>query len=149
MLFSLKKMSQVACAALAISLSFHVSANEPKLNAEQQKLKKVYESNDIRGGLIGLCKAENAKTKNLSTAEVSKLCTCTIDGRGRESLSEQWALQSAANVKDEKKIQSIMASRQNAFKKCLGPELTQKVDQMAKDAYAAALAEQQKQQPKK
>lgn len=146
MQFSLKKAIQVSFTSLMIACSMQAIAQEPKLTPEQTKLKKVYESKDIRGGLIGLCKSDLSKEKALNATEAAKFCTCQIDAKGKESLAEQWTLQSLSNAKDEAKIKSILTQKQDAFKKCLGPNLAAKMDKMAQDAYAAAVAEQQKKQ---
>lgn len=125
--------------------------DQAKAKAEFESMMKEYKtsvesalkSSDIRGGLIKACGIQYKKTvteKMLTQTEVTKLCTCTVDSEGKITDAQKWALQSAANAKNQAKVvelrNNLVKQQGESVKKCVGTALDQKLTSLAKKAMA-------------
>ena len=68
-------------------------------HANNDKLQQAYKSTNVKAALINVCKEETAKGKKLTTAEVSKYCTCAVEADGKLTNAQKWEIQSAINQK--------------------------------------------------
>ncbi len=68
-------------------------------HADNDKLQQAYKSTNVKAALINVCKEETAKGKKLTTAEVSKYCTCAVEADGKLTNAQKWEIQSAINQK--------------------------------------------------
>ena len=67
--------------------------------AETNKLQEAYKSTNVKSALINVCKNETGKSKKLSSAEVSKYCTCAVEADGKLTNAQKWEIQSTINQK--------------------------------------------------
>lgn len=118
---------------------------EAMMKEYKTAVESALKSPDIRGGLIKACGIQYKRTvtlKLLTQAEVSKLCTCTIDTEGKVTESQKWEIQSAINSKNQAKIQqlqtSIVKKQGESVKQCVGSALDQKLAKLAQQAQAQA-----------
>ena len=151
------KTKLIATSLLTLSALFTapVFANNDaaKDKAEFEAMAKEYKSSvesalksaDIRGGLIKACGIQYKKAvslKMLTQADVTKLCTCTVDAEGKITEAQKWEVQSAVNSKNQTKIQqlqsSIIKKQGETVKQCVGSALDQKLAKLAQQAKAAA-----------
>ena len=138
------------CSA-ALSGTTFANNDQAKAKAEFETMMKDYKaavdsalkSSDVRGGLIKACGVQYKKTvseKMLTQADVTKLCTCTVDAEGRVTEAQKWDLQSAANAKNQSKFQqlqtAILKSQGESVKKCVGTTLDKKINDLAQKAVA-------------
>ena len=150
------KMKAITTTLLSLSMFMTTSvfaADADKAKAEFEALKTEYKnsmeaatkSSDIRGGLVKACAIKYKKAvaeKILTQTEVTKLCGCSVNAEGTVTVADNWALQSAANAKNEEKIKQLqitMLKRQgDSIKKCVGTALDQKLTKLTQQAQAAA-----------
>jgi len=103
--------------------------------AETNKLQEAYKSTNVKSALINVCKEETAKGKKLTSAEVSKYCTCAVEADGKLTNAQKWEIQSTTLAFVQKQNKDLQA--------CFGPELTGKLKSLSEAAMKSA------QQPKK
>ncbi len=126
--------AKILCAGLLAISSAISSVAFAEDSAQAKQLEAAYKSTNIKQGLINVCVSDYTKAgalNKLTKADVTKLCTCNIESRGRMTESTRWELQSATNAKNQKKVQEIFARIQKAeepkIKACLGQTLQNKL----------------------
>ena len=67
--------------------------------AADDKLQQAYKSTNVKAALINVCKDETGKSKKLTSAEVSKYCTCAVEADGKLTNAQKWEIQSTINQK--------------------------------------------------
>ena len=118
--------------ALALSLTAHA--------ADQQRLQKIFQGTNIKGGLVDMCKEDSGKSGKLSAAEVDKYCKCSIDADGKITNEQKWEIQSAINAKKNPASIAFVQQQNASLEACFGAPLTAKVKQLAMDAAKAQQA---------
>ena len=51
--------------------------------AAENPVQAAYKSTNVKGALINVCKDQTAKGGKLSSAEVSKFCSCQVEAQGK------------------------------------------------------------------
>ena len=111
--------------------------------AETNKLQEAYKSTNVKSALINVCKEETGKGKKLSSAEVSKYCTCAVEADGRLTNAQKWEIQSTINQKKSPATLAFVQKQNKDLQACFGPQLTGKLKSLTEEAMKSA------QQPKK
>jgi len=111
--------------------------------AESNKLQEAYKSTNVKSALINVCKEETGKGKKLSSAEVSKYCTCAVEADGRLTNAQKWEIQSTINQKKSPATLAFVQKQNKDLQACFGPQLTGKLKSLTEEAMKSA------QQPKK
>ncbi|UDM39125.1 hypothetical protein LIS44_05245 [Acinetobacter haemolyticus] len=111
--------------------------------AETNKLQEAYKSTNVKSALINVCKEETAKGKKLTSAEVSKYCTCAVEADGRLTNAQKWEIQSTINQKKSPATLAFVQKQNKDLQACFGPQLTGKLKSLTEEAMKSA------QQPKK
>ena len=111
--------------------------------AETNKLQEAYKSTNVKSALINVCKNETGKSKKLSSAEVSKYCTCAVEADGKLTNAQKWEIQSTINQKKSPATLAFVQKQNKDLQACFGPQLTGKLKSLTEEAMKSA------QQPKK
>ncbi len=111
--------------------------------AETNKLQEAYKSTNVKSALINVCKEETGKGKKLSSAEVSKYCSCAVEADGRLTNAQKWEIQSTINQKKSPATLAFVQKQNKDLQACFGPQLTAKLKSLTEEAMKSA------QQPKK
>ena len=106
--------------------------------AESNKLQEAYKSSNVKSALINVCKEETGKSKKLSTAEVSKYCTCAVEADGKLTNAQKWEIQSAINQKKSPSTLAFVQKQNKDLQTCFGPQLTGKLKSLTEEAMKAA-----------
>lgn len=108
--------------------------------AEANPLQQAYKSTNVKSALVNVCKTETAKGGKLTSAEVSKFCSCQIDAQGKVTEAQKWEIQSAVNQKKNPSSLAFVQQQNAALKACFGPQLTSKLETLTQAAMKAAQA---------
>jgi len=114
-------------------------------HANNDKLQQAYKSTNVKAALINVCKEETAKGKKLTTAEVSKYCTCAVEADGKLTNAQKWEIQSAINQKKSPATLTFVQKQNKDLQTCFGAPLVSKLEKLTEEAMKAA----QQQAPKK
>lgn len=107
---------------------------------ESNKMQQAYKSTNVKSALINICKDETAKSKKLTTAEVSKYCSCAIDADGKLTNAQKWEIQSTINQKKSPTTLAFVQKQNTDLQACFGPQLTGKLKTLTEEAMKAAQA---------
>ena len=108
--------------------------------AESNKLQEAYKSTNVKAALINVCKEETAKGNKLSSAEVSKYCTCAVEADGKLTNAQKWEIQSAINQKKSPSTLAFVQKQNKYLQACFGPQLTTKLKSLTEAAVKNAQA---------
>ncbi|WP_010115815.1 hypothetical protein [Acinetobacter sp. P8-3-8] len=108
--------------------------------ADANPLQQAYKSTNVKSALVNVCKTETAKGGKLSSAEVSKFCSCQIDAQGKVTEAQKWEIQSAINQKKNPSSLAFVQQQNASLKTCFGPQLTSKLETLTQAAMKAAQA---------
>ena len=108
--------------------------------AESNKLQEAYKSTNVKSALINVCKEETAKGNKLSSAEVSKYCTCAVEADGKLTNAQKWEIQSAINQKKSPSTLAFVQKQNKDLQACFGPQLTTKLKSLTEAAVKNAQA---------
>ena len=114
-------------------------------HAADNPLQAAYKSTNVKSALVNVCKDQTAKGGKLTSAEVSKFCSCQIDAQGKVTEAQKWEIQSAINAKKSPSSLGFVQQQNRDLKACFGPQLTTKLEKLTDEAMKAA----QQQAPKK
>lgn len=114
-------------------------------HAADNPLQAAYKSTNVKSALVNVCKDQTAKGGKLTSAEVSKFCSCQIDAQGKVTEAQKWEIQSAINAKKSPSSLAFVQQQNRDLKACFGPQLTTKLEKLTEEAMKAA----QQQAPKK
>ncbi|MFW1859860.1 hypothetical protein [Acinetobacter defluvii] len=106
--------------------------------ADNNALQQAYKSSNVKSALIGVCKTETAKGGKLTSAEVSKYCTCAIESDGKLTNDQKWQIQSAINQKKSPSTLAFVQKQNQELQSCFGPQLTGKLKTLTEAAMKAA-----------
>ncbi|MGB9192010.1 MULTISPECIES: hypothetical protein [unclassified Acinetobacter] len=106
--------------------------------AETNKLQEAYKSTNVKSALINVCKEESAKGKKLTSAEVSKYCTCAVEADGRLTNAQKWEIQSTINQKKSPATLAFVQKQNKDLQACFGPQLTGKLKSLTEEAMKSA-----------
>ena len=112
--------------------------------AAENPVQAAYKSTNVKGALINVCKDQTAKGGKLSSAEVSKFCSCQVEAQGKVTEAQKWEIQSAINAKKSPSSLAFVQQQNRDLKACFGPQLTTKLEKLTEEAMKAA----QQQAPK-
>ena len=59
-------------------------------HAADNPLQAAYKSTNVKSALVNVCKDQTAKGGKLTSAEVSKFCSCQIDAQGNRRPRRPW-----------------------------------------------------------
>lgn len=116
-------------------------------HAADNPLQTAYKSTNVKAALVNVCKDQTAKGGKLTTAEVSKFCSCQIDAQGKVTEAQKWEIQSAINAKKSPSSLGFVQQQNKDLQACLGAPLVSKLEKLTEEAMKAA--QQQQQAPKK
>lgn len=102
-------------------------------------------STNVKSALVNVCKDQTAKGGKLTSAEVSKFCSCQIDAQGKVTEAQKWEIQSAINAKKSPSSLAFVQQQNKDLQACLGAPLVSKLEKLTEEAMKAA----QQQAPKK
>ncbi|WP_445115452.1 hypothetical protein [Acinetobacter sp. WZC-1] len=108
--------------------------------AESNGIQQAYKSTDVKSALINVCKTETAKGGKLSTAEVSKYCSCAVESDGKLTNAQKWEIQSSINQKKNPSSLAFVQKQNQDLQACFGPQLTTKLKGLTEQAMKAAQA---------
>ena len=108
--------------------------------AETNKLQEAYKSTNVKSALINVCKNETGKSKKLSSAEVSKYCTCAVEADGKLTNAQKWEIQSTINQKKSPATLAFVQKQNKDLQACFGPQLTGKLKSLTEEAMKSAQA---------
>ena len=108
--------------------------------AESNKLQEAYKSTNVKSALINVCKEETAKGNKLSSAEVSKYCTCAVEADGKLTNVQKWEIQSTINQKKSPSTLAFVQKQNKDLQACFGPQLTTKLKSLTEEAMKNAQA---------
>ncbi|MDM1756107.1 MULTISPECIES: hypothetical protein [Acinetobacter] len=108
--------------------------------ADNNALQQAYKSSNVKSALIGVCKTETAKGGKLTSAEVSKYCSCAIESDGKLTNDQKWQIQSAINQKKNPSSLAFVQKQNQDLQACFGPQLTGKLKTLTEAAMKAAQA---------
>ncbi|MEJ5205748.1 hypothetical protein [Acinetobacter junii] len=114
-------------------------------HAADNPLQAAYKSTNVKSALVNVCKDQTAKGGKLTSAEVSKFCSCQIDAQGKVTEAQKWEIQSAINAKKSPSSLSFVQQQNKDLQACLGAPLVSKLEKLTEEAMKAA----QQQAPKK
>lgn len=126
-----------------IMLSIAVSATAlfaSVAHADNDKLQQAYKSTNVKSALINVCKEETAKGNKLSSAEVSKYCTCAVEADGKLTNAQKWEIQSTINQKKSPSTLAFVQKQNKDLQACFGPQLTTKLKSLTEEAMKNAQA---------
>ena len=132
--------SNIILSTLVSAVAFMATASNA---AETNKLQEAYKSTNVKSALINVCKDETGKSKKLSSAEVSKYCTCAVEADGKLTNAQKWEIQSTVNQKKSPATLAFVQKQNKDLQACFGPQLTGKLKSLTEEAMKSA------QQPKK
>ncbi|KGT48162.1 MULTISPECIES: hypothetical protein [Acinetobacter] len=127
--------SNIVLAALVSAAAFATTAQ-----ANDSKLQNAYKSTNVKAALINVCKEETGKGKQLTSAEVSKYCTCAVEADGKLTNAQKWEIQSAINQKKSPSTLAFVQKQNKDLQACFGPQLTNKLKTLTEQAQKAAAA---------
>ncbi|MFN3904829.1 hypothetical protein [Acinetobacter junii] len=113
--------------------------------AADNPLQAAYKSTNVKSALVNVCKDQTAKGGKLTSAEVSKFCSCQIDAQGKVTEAQKWEIQSAINAKKSPSSLAFVQQQNKDLQACLGAPLVSKLEKLTEEAMKAA----QQQAPKK
>ncbi len=108
--------------------------------AAENPLQQAYKSANVKSALIGVCKTETGKSGKLSSAEVSKFCSCQVEAQGKVTEAQKWEIQSAVNQKKSPSSLAFVQQQNASLKACFGTQLTGKLETLTQEAMKAAQA---------
>lgn len=108
--------------------------------AESNAIQDAYKSSNVKSALINVCKTETAKSGKLTTAEVSKYCSCAVESDGKLTNDQKWQIQSTINSKKSPATLTFVQQQNKALQACFGPQLTTKLQTLTEAAMKAAQA---------
>lgn len=114
-------------------------------HAADNPLQAAYKSTNVKSALVNVCKDQTAKGGKLTSAEVSKFCSCQIDAQGKVTEAQKWEIQSAINAKKSPSSLAFVQQQNKDLQACLGAPLVSKLEKLTEEAIKAA----QQQAPKK
>ncbi|MBL8282881.1 MULTISPECIES: hypothetical protein [Acinetobacter] len=114
-------------------------------HAADNPLQAAYKSTNVKSALVNVCKDQTAKGGKLTSAEVSKFCSCQIDAQGKVTEAQKWEIQSAINAKKSPSSLVFVQQQNKDLQACLGAPLVSKLEKLTEEAMKAA----QQQAPKK
>lgn len=114
-------------------------------HAADNPLQAAYKSTNVKSALVNVCKDQTAKGGKLTSAEVSKFCSCQIDAQGKVTEAQKWEIQSAINAKKSPSSLAFVQQQNKDLQACLGAPLVSKLQKLTEEAMKAA----QQQAPKK
>lgn len=114
-------------------------------HAADNPLQAAYKSTNVKSALVNVCKDQTAKGGKLTSAEVSKFCSCQIDAQGKVTEAQKWEIQSAINAKKSPSSLAFVQQQNKDLQACLGVPLVSKLEKLTEEAMKAA----QQQAPKK
>ena len=114
-------------------------------HAADNPLQAAYKSTNVKSALVNVCKDQTAKGGKLTSAEVSKFCSCQIDAQGKVTEAQKWEIQSAINAKKSPSSLAFVQQQNKDLQACLGAPLVTKLEKLTQEAMKAA----QQQAPKK
>ena len=114
-------------------------------HAADNPLQAAYKSTNVKSALVNVCKDQTAKGGKLTSAEVSKFCSCQIDAQGKVTEAQKWEIQSAINAKKSPSTLAFVQQQNKDLQACLGAPLVTKLEKLTQEAMKAA----QQQAPKK
>ncbi|APU48262.1 hypothetical protein DIZ70_01935 [Acinetobacter junii] len=114
-------------------------------HAADNPLQAAYKSTNVKSALVNVCKDQTAKGGKLTSAEVSKFCSCQIDAQGKVTEAQKWEIQSAINAKKSPSSLAFVQQQNKDLQACLGAPLVTKLEKLTEEAMKAA----QQQAPKK
>ncbi|SPL72202.1 hypothetical protein [Acinetobacter stercoris] len=107
-------------------------------HAADNALQQAYKSTNVKSALVNVCKQETAKGGKLSSAEVSKFCSCQIEAQGKVTEAQKWEIQSAVNQKKNPSSLAFVQQQNRDLQTCFGPQLTAKLKTLAEAAMKAS-----------
>ena len=114
-------------------------------HAADNPLQAAYKSTNVKSALVNVCKDQTAKGGKLTSAEVSKFCSCNIEAQGKVTEAQKWEIQSAINAKKSPSSLAFVQQQNKDLQACLGAPLVTKLEKLTQEAMKAA----QQQAPKK
>ena len=125
------KSNILAGAAIAAAAFFATGAQA------QDKLQQAYKSSNVKTALVNVCKEETKKSGKLTTAEVTKYCTCAVNADGKLTNDQKWQIQSAINQKKSPSTLAFVQKQNKELQTCFGPQLLGKLKTLTEQAQAA------------
>lgn len=113
-------------------------------HAADNPLQTAYKSTNVKAALINVCKDQTAKGGKLTSAEVSKFCSCQIDAQGKVTEAQKWEIQSAINAKKSPSSLAFVQQQNKDLQACLGAPLVSKLEKLTEEAMKAAQQAQKK-----
>ncbi len=101
-------------------------------------LQKAYQSTNIKAALINVCKTETSKGGKLTSAEVTKFCTCQVEAEGKMTTAQKWEIQSAINAKKSPSSLAFIQQQNKEIQACFGAPLTAKLQKLTEEAIKSA-----------
>ena len=129
--------SNIILSTLVSAVAFMATASNA---AETNKLQEAYKSTNVKSALINVCKNETGKSKKLSSAEVSKYCTCAVEADGKLTNAQKWEIQSTINQKKSPATLAFVQKQNKDLQACFGPQLTGKLKSLTEEAMKSAQA---------
>ena len=129
--------SNIILSTLVSAVAFMATASNA---AETNKLQEAYKSTNVKSALINVCKDETGKSKKLSSAEVSKYCTCAVEADGKLTNAQKWEIQSTINQKKSPATLAFVQKQNKDLQACFGPQLTGKLKSLTEEAMKSAQA---------
>ena len=129
--------SNIIISALVSAVALMTTASNA---AETNKLQEAYKSTNVKSALINVCKNETGKSKKLSSAEVSKYCTCAVEADGKLTNAQKWEIQSTINQKKSPATLAFVQKQNKDLQACFGPQLTGKLKSLTEEAMKSAQA---------
>ncbi|MFW2095825.1 hypothetical protein ACG9ZL_06230 [Acinetobacter sp. ULE_I057] len=128
--------------SLILSALFSASAlmGSTAFAAESNAVQQAYKSANVKSALIGVCKTETAKGGKLTSAEVSKYCSCAVESDGKLTNDQKWQIQSAINQKKSPATLAFVQKNNQDLQTCFGPQLTGKLKTLTEEVMKAAQA---------
>ncbi len=75
--------------------------------AAENPVQAAYKSTNVKGALINVCKDQTAKGGKLSSAEVSKFCSCQVEAQGKVTEAQKWEIQRRNQCEEKPKLFSF------------------------------------------
>ncbi|KAB0626650.1 hypothetical protein F7P75_08710 [Acinetobacter gandensis] len=100
-------------------------------HANNDKLQQAYKSTNVKAAITNVCKEEFGKGTGLSTADISKYCTCSIKIQGTTTKEQEWEIQSTINQKKSPATLAFVQKQNKDLQACFGPQLTNKLKTLA------------------
>ena len=132
-----KLKSNIILSTLVSAVALMATASNA---AETNKLQEAYKSTNVKSALINVCKNETGKSKKLSSAEVSKYCTCAVEADGKLTNAQKWEIQSTINQKKSPATLAFVQKQNKDLQACFGPQLTGKLKSLTEEAMKSAQA---------